>query len=924
MATARIRCFLAVGLMLTVLAQPSLAVHPEENQEFSDAHQGPDFPVGWITGHIGEGSAHTHMQVVYPAMADGEGEDMAGNGPFPWVQFIGDDGEDMEQYLLLATSIAERGHIVVVHAGVSDATDFDELLTAVQLGYQLMITLNESNTAVTGSYGQIDLDHWGLAGHGHGAAAAYGVMPFWNERDATPGAQPPRALFGLGADFSSWDNGAHWDSLAPEGWAVDVATPSTGLFITGTLDGVASFNDVTSVLNVSDQLGWHAMQLLGANHYQFQASSSFFESLSDEDASITQEQQIARSAEHIVPYLDLTLKGDHSSFRSAFNRPSDANTLSDSNAYLEENLVGSNLILTGNQTFAPENRSSFNTSETVNWRVEWTLRDGTTFDELPESWAVEVECTVIGMDSTAGSILANGLAECLYPMADVAPGAHTFQLQIKVEGAPSLLQHTFNRTDAPLQFTSPVPFIDVEQRGSVILDASLFAFDPDGQGVEFVESELVGGAIGNFSTSISSSGATLTVFHTAPGEYVDGADVRLKIRAADGLIDEGEVEAKIRVVPVDDPVVITDSVPVQDLVEDGPSISIILSDYVTDPEGEVLMASVSGETQGPYGPINFVISEGVLTLTPRLNMNGASVVHLLVGDGVNTPVELDVPLYVEPINDPMTVNTSLWNVEFVEDDAIAVNLSEMAWDLDGDVLFWTISDESSNVEVVRAASQIIITGGMDYSGFDDSVYLNVTDGTSTHNAVLNITVLGQPDAPAITIKELNAVDERSGGLMWWVYDPDGMIPSEANISINGTVLENLTHSCSLDASTSTNRCLTFLEYPSDANGNVEIRVAVVDAELGMESVAYQTINLTGGGTTTGPVVQTDESDGALPLATIGTIGTILILIVLIIVLLGRRQSSGQVTGFATDEVPAVSEPSAGEAGGLLARAKAKQ
>ena len=35
MATARIRCLLAVGLMLTVLAQPSLAVHPQENQEFS-------------------------------------------------------------------------------------------------------------------------------------------------------------------------------------------------------------------------------------------------------------------------------------------------------------------------------------------------------------------------------------------------------------------------------------------------------------------------------------------------------------------------------------------------------------------------------------------------------------------------------------------------------------------------------------------------------------------------------------------------------------------------------------------------------------------------------------------------------------------------------------------------------------------------
>ena len=167
MAPARIQSLLVVGFMLTVLAQPSLAIHPQEDQEFSEVHEGPDFPVGWVTGHIGEGSEQTHMQVVYPAMADGEGEDMAGNGPFPWIQFIGDEGEDFEQYQLLATSIAKRGHIVVVHAGVSDATDFDELLSAIQRGYQLMITLNESNTAVTGSFGQIDLDHWGLAGHGY-------------------------------------------------------------------------------------------------------------------------------------------------------------------------------------------------------------------------------------------------------------------------------------------------------------------------------------------------------------------------------------------------------------------------------------------------------------------------------------------------------------------------------------------------------------------------------------------------------------------------------------------------------------------------------------------------------------------------------------------------------------------------------------
>jgi hypothetical protein len=37
----------------------------------------------------------------------------------------------------------------------------------------------------------------------------------------------------------------------------------------------------------------------------------------------------------------------------------------------------------------------------------------------------------------------------------------------------------------------------------------------------------------------------------------------------------------------------------QNMVEDGGSTSVVLSDYVNDPEGEVLMASISGQTQGP-------------------------------------------------------------------------------------------------------------------------------------------------------------------------------------------------------------------------------------------------------------------------------------------------------------------------------------
>ena len=915
--------FFLTFLLALMPLQSVLAVHPPESLEFEEAHEGPDFPVGWFDGHYGDGEEHIHFRLIYPAMEDGESATMAGNGPFTWVQFFGDDGENIEDYMLFSTRIAERGHIVVVHLGLSDATDVELTLTTAETGYEYMVMLNESNDVIMGSFGQIDLNHWGLGGHGHGAASAYGILPFWNERSETPGAQPPRALFGLGADFSSWDEGAHWSDLAPSGWSIDPAMPSTGFFITGTLDGVAEFNEVTAVLGGDDKLGWHAMQLLGANHYQFQDSTSFVEGFGDEDASITQEEQIQRSVDHLVPYLSVMLHGEHDSFRTAFNRPSAPNTLSDANSYIEENLRGSHFLNVHNQTLAPANTTVYSTLDTVNWRTDWSLRNGTSPDELPADWLVEVECEVVGMSATQGNITSLGQAECLYPMADVAPGAHIMQMQIKVEGAPVTLQQPFTRTDSPLMFTTPVPFIDVEQRSSIQLNPALFATDPDGQSVIFVEAELTGGAKEDFSATMDSNGEVLIVTHTASGEAVDGADIRLKLRATgDGVVDEGEVSAQIRVVPVDDSVVLLDSVPMQDLLEDGVSSTLVLADYVEDPEGEMLFGSINGDTQGQNGPVDFMILDGVLTITPRSNMNGASVLHLLVGDGVNAPIELDVPLYIEPVNDPLTVNTSYWDVTIDEDNSTALNLSEMAWDIDGDVLFWTIADSSSNVDVVRAASQILITGAMDYAGLETSVYLNVSDGEVTHTAKLNITVLPLPDAPVVTIKELNPIDDRSGGLMWWVYDPDGPVPSEANVSVNGTNLENLTHSCSFDASTSTNRCLTFIVYPTDANGTVELRVAVLDPDLDIESASYILVNLTSSTQDDSTTPTTDSSRSALPLTTVGLVGGLLLVLAVLLVALARRKNTTTLVAFSDDEV--VVEPVEQQSSGLLSRVQAKQ
>ena len=82
MQAASIRCLAVVTLFLLVPFNSVVAEHPNETVPFTSKHDGIDFPVGWITGHQGEGEAHTRMQVLYPAMEDGLEANMAGNGPF--------------------------------------------------------------------------------------------------------------------------------------------------------------------------------------------------------------------------------------------------------------------------------------------------------------------------------------------------------------------------------------------------------------------------------------------------------------------------------------------------------------------------------------------------------------------------------------------------------------------------------------------------------------------------------------------------------------------------------------------------------------------------------------------------------------------------------------------------------------------------
>jgi len=875
-------CFL---LLLTTSASIVTAQQVEEDQNFQPVHTATDFPVAWHDSSLNEDS----IRMIYPAVNDGESKEMAGIGPFPWIVFFGDIDEQRDDYMLLSAEIVKRGNIVIVTQGIEqeNSDDLQGHLALLEKIMQFMEVNNNTNANVQGSFGQIDLKHWGVGGHGTGAAAAYSVYPFWHQSSLATTTQPPRALFGLGTDFTGWDSGQDWDSLRPAGWTVQPAWPKTGLFMTGTIDEVARGQDNLPFINGTELFGWQWMHVLGANHYQFQDETDdgffFGDDRDDGDASLSRQEQINYAALHLNPYLDVILRGDHSSFRDAFNLQLDLFNASDQDSYVETDLDGSHMLLLENTSVSPENITQFGRYDTFSIHSNWTLRDGSNWSELPNNWQVDVMCGIDNIQQSVGYIDSQGIAICDYHVENIEPGVHTAYMRVFVEGAPSTTDFEFTRSNSPLVFMTPLPEILVPERGQVHLDSNLIAMDPDGQEIFVINATISGGNVNNFSVEVDSDGRGITVYHDVEGEYIGGAEVDVVVRAGgQGVIDENQTTLEIFVVPFNDRVVLTGTVAMQNLVEDGSSVLVNISEYAYDPEGEPLLASINDATSGQAGPVEFSFLNGVLELTPIDNANGATVLHVRVTDGDSEPVEVDIPVQVQPVDDPVIGNVSMWNLELIEDEAQSFDLTQFGWDIDGDQLVWQTSPVSadSSVSVVVSGTEMIVSPSNDFNGFNQLHWLNFSDGNSEFSDVLSINVAPVPDSPVLTLYDVNVIDDTAVSLAWWIFDADGTEAPEPEIKADEVLLENLTHSCIIDQSDGKYQCVTMLLIPEGHDDNVTIRVAVIDPDFSSEFVSYTNIlyNQT--------IIQdtqedTSENDDLSSGIIIGIIGVLVVLILIL-------------------------------------------
>ena len=146
---------------------------------------------------------------------------------------------------------------------------------------------------------------------------------------------------------------------------------------------------------------------------------------------------------------------------------------------------------------------------------------------------------------------------------------------------------------------------------------------------------------------------------------------------------------------------------------------------------------IEGVKNGEQGPVLYSIEGERITLTPLNNANGATVLQVLVSDGENPSLLLEIPVVVNPINDPVIVNASQWtNISFPEDTTFTLPLGPLAYDVDGDDLTWSMEGDLTGLTASLVNGSFELVPEQDVYGVFDDVWLNVSDGTSVHSLSL--------------------------------------------------------------------------------------------------------------------------------------------------------------------------------------------
>ncbi len=435
---------------------------------------------------------------------------------------------------------------------------------------------------------------------------------------------------------------------------------------------------------------------------------------------------------------------------------------------MDELLDDAKLIRISNVTSL--NGTVFSPEDDAKFEALWSMRNGDVYADLPSTWTIGGHCLLDNV-TTYQATISDENVSCTVPMQGIAPGPHELRLVVSVEGGTGFASFDFNRTNDPLEFEQPLPELLVPQRGSVVVNGTDIATDPDGQVVRILNATLLENE-SHFSISISPDGTSLTLFHSVDEEWEGTTRINLDLEADGEILDQASVILNGSILPVNDQIIQLSTIEQQTLIEDGESLYIDYSQYFTDPEQQPLTVLINGESQGVGNTVSWNVSNdlSLIAFTPLPDANGAEVLQLSITDGFNPPILADVPLRIEAVDDDFVVDESAWTITLDEEETVLVGLAAFASDVDGDALTWSVElDGDSKVVAALSGQEVLLSARLDEWGVDSGWWLNVSDGTTTFSKMLNLTINPQPDRPTLS----NATVERTGAsnlTVTWVWD----------------------------------------------------------------------------------------------------------------------------------------------------------
>ena len=222
---------LASVLLLTLFSSLIINVSAEVREESSNfiSPVGYErFSPGWMdASYIDAKNEEIDVRFYYPSTNGGQNVPLDCSwAPYPWIAFHGDGGEGFDDYSWIGEGLSKAGYFVTI---IGEERAGNEIYRTISDHSELIGTMGyinltgDANKGPAGAQGCIDMDHWGVAGHGLGAGLATVVSSYWGTVFTTGQFQPPRALFGVGLDT---------DDIGTEVTAIEMAHPAHALFLT--------------------------------------------------------------------------------------------------------------------------------------------------------------------------------------------------------------------------------------------------------------------------------------------------------------------------------------------------------------------------------------------------------------------------------------------------------------------------------------------------------------------------------------------------------------------------------------------------------------------------------------------------------------------------------------------------------------------